>query len=63
MNKLMLALIRHGKTEANEKHLYCGKSNIPLSENGIKELNDIKNSKKYMMKLMSFGNMTLVILK
>ena len=47
MNKLMLALIRHGKTEANEKHLYCGKSNIPLSENGIKELNDIKNSIKY----------------
>ncbi len=47
MNKLMLALIRHGKTEANEKHLYCGKSNIPLSEKGIKELNDIKNLIKY----------------
>ena len=47
MNKLMLALIRHGKTEANEKHLYCGKSNISLSEKGIKELNDIKNSIKY----------------
>ena len=30
MNKLMLALIRHGKTEANEKHLYCGKSDIPF---------------------------------
>ena len=47
MNKLMLALIRHGKTEANEKHLYCGKSNISLSEKGIKELNDIKNLIKY----------------
>ena len=47
MNKLMLVLIRHGKTEANEKHIYCGKSNISLSENGIKELNDIKSSTKY----------------
>ena len=47
MNKLMLSLIRHGKTEANEKHLYCGKSDIHLSENGIRELNDIKNTIKY----------------
>ena len=47
MNKLMLSLIRHGKTEANEKHLYCGKSDINLSENGINELNDIKSSIKY----------------
>ena len=47
MNKLMLSLIRHGKTEANEKHLYCGKSDIHLSENGINELNDIKSSIKY----------------
>lgn len=47
MNKLMLALIRHGKTEANEKHLYCGKSDIHLSENGIRELNNIKNTIKY----------------
>ena len=47
MNKLMLSLIRHGKTEANEKYLYCGKSDIHLSENGINELNDIKSSIKY----------------
>ena len=47
MNKLMLSLIRHGKTEANEKHLYCGKSDLHLSENGINELNDIKSSIKY----------------
>ena len=31
-------LIRHGKTEANEKHLYCGSTDIPLSEAGRKEL-------------------------
>ena len=47
MEKLVLYLIRHGKTEANEKHLYCGKSDINLSENGIRELNDIKNIIKY----------------
>ena len=47
MEKLVLYLIRHGKTEANEKHLYCGKSDINLSENGIRELNDIKNTIKY----------------
>lgn len=27
-------LIRHGKTEANEKHLYCGSSDVPLSPAG-----------------------------
>ena len=47
MNKLVLSLIRHGKTEANEKHLYCGKSDISLSENGIMELKKIKNSINY----------------
>lgn len=40
-------LIRHGKTEANEKHLYCGSTDLPLSETGREELRgfsyDIKN--------------------
>ena len=27
-------LIRHGMTEANEKHLYCGSTDLPLSEAG-----------------------------
>lgn len=31
-------LIRHGKTPANERHLYCGSTDLPLSENGIVEL-------------------------
>ena len=31
-------MIRHGKTEANEKHLYCGSTDIPLSEAGVEEL-------------------------
>lgn len=47
MEKIILYLIRHGKTEANEKHLYCGKSDIPLSEYGIKDLQDIKKEINY----------------
>lgn len=35
---MKLILIRHGKTEANEKHLYCGSTDVSLSESGIKEL-------------------------
>lgn len=31
-------LIRHGKTEANERHLYCGSSDLPLSEGGADAL-------------------------
>jgi len=30
--------IRHGKTEANERHLYCGSTDLPLSEAGRAEL-------------------------
>ena len=34
----MIALIRHGKTPANEAHLYCGSTDLSLSEAGIAEL-------------------------
>ncbi len=30
----MICLIRHGMTEANERRLYCGSSDLPLSANG-----------------------------
>ncbi|MBQ8621054.1 MAG: histidine phosphatase family protein [Oscillospiraceae bacterium] len=43
----MIYLIRHGKTEANERHLYCGSTDLPLTDAGRKELSqlryDIKN--------------------
>lgn len=29
-----LLLLRHGMTEANEKRIYCGSTDLPLSENG-----------------------------
>ncbi len=35
---MKLILIRHGKTAANEKHLYCGATDLPLSESGRKAL-------------------------
>lgn len=38
---MKIYLIRHGKTMANEKHLYCGSTDLPLSEQGIAELQKI----------------------
>jgi len=35
-------LIRHGKTVANEQKLYCGTTDLPLSEAGIAELRHLK---------------------
>ena len=44
---MTIYLIRHGKTEANEKHLCCGSTDLPLSKAGRTELAqmhyDIKN--------------------
>ena len=39
---MTIYLIRHGKTEANEKHLYCGSTDLPLSEAGKEELYKLK---------------------
>lgn len=35
---MTIYLIRHGKTRANEEHLYCGSTDLPLSETGREEL-------------------------
>ncbi len=35
---MSIYLIRHGKTQANEAHLYCGSTDLPLSPAGIAEL-------------------------
>ena len=47
MNEIKLYLIRHGKTYCNEKNLYCGKSDVDLSENGLKELKENAKKNKY----------------
>ena len=58
-------LIRHGKTEANEKWLYCGSTDLPLSEKGREELShihyDIKNV-RFLTSGRSRTNETLKIL-
>ena len=35
---MRIFLIRHGKTRANEQWLYCGSTDLPLSEQGREEL-------------------------
>jgi len=39
--------IRHGKTLANEKKLYCGSTDLPLSEIGRSEINELKGQGIY----------------
>ena len=39
---MTIYLIRHGKTEANEKHLYCGSTDLSLSVAGQEELQNIR---------------------
>ena len=38
---MTIYLIRHGRTEANEKWLYCGSTDLPLCEAGREELKQI----------------------
>lgn len=40
-------LIRHGATEANERSLYCGSTDLPLSRKGREELERLKQSSVY----------------
>lgn len=35
---MTIYFIRHGRTIANEKHIYCGSSDIPLLETSIREI-------------------------
>lgn len=60
-----LYLIRHGKTRANEAHRYCGSTDLPLSEAGIRELREkryrIPNA-KFLTSGMARTEQTLRIL-
>ena len=62
---MTIYLIRHGKTEANERHLYCGSTDLPLSAAGKEELRqlhyDIKNV-RFVTSGMKRANETLKIL-
>ena len=42
-----IILIRHGKTDANERRLYCGSTDLPLSKNGVDGLMQLLSSHTY----------------
>lgn len=44
---MKLILLRHGRTEANERRLYCGVSDVPLSPRGREELLELKGRVAY----------------
>ncbi|MBO5324005.1 MAG: histidine phosphatase family protein [Oscillospiraceae bacterium] len=62
---MTIYLIRHGKTEANETHLYCGHTDLPLTNAGREELRqlhyEIKNV-RFITSGMKRTNETLQIL-
>ncbi|MDR2756353.1 MAG: histidine phosphatase family protein [Planctomycetaceae bacterium] len=39
---MIIHLLRHGRTIANEKGFYCGSSDQPLSDGGIEQLRQLK---------------------
>ena len=39
---MSIYLIRHGKTVANEQHLYCGSTDLHLSDGGREELHSMR---------------------
>lgn len=43
MNEYNIYLIRHGKTTANESGLYCGHTDLPLSQKGEYGILELKN--------------------
>lgn len=54
MKEVVLYLIRHGKTHCNEQRLYCGSTDVSLSEVGIKELEGLKNEFDYPICKLNF---------
>lgn len=62
---MTIYLIRHGRTEANEKWLYCGSTDLPLCEKGREELQgihyEIKNF-RFLTSGMKRANESLQIL-
>ena len=62
---MTIYLIRHGKTEANERRLYCGSTDLSLSEAGKAELRnlhyDIQNV-RFLTSGMKHCNETMELL-
>ena len=47
MKSYKIHFIRHGRTEANEKGLYIGKTDLPLSPEGLGRLLQLKKEREY----------------
>ena len=43
----LIHIIRHGRTDANERRLYCGSTDISLSEDGTREILALKGKGIY----------------
>ena len=62
---MTIYLIRHGKTEANELRLYCGSTDLPLSESGREELLRIRydiSGVRFLTSGMARANETMELL-
>ena len=62
---MRIYLIRHGKTLANEQRLYCGSTDLPLSESGRRELREISydiSGVRFLTSGMKRANETMELL-
>ena len=62
---MTIYLIRHGKTVANERRLYCGSTDLPLSEPGRRELEELRydiQNVRFLTSGMKRANETLELL-
>ena len=62
---MTIYLIRHGKTKANELRLYCGSTDLPLSESGREELRRIRcdiSGVRFLTSGMARANETMELL-
>ena len=44
---MTIHLLRHGRTEANDRRIYCGATDISLSEGGLNALKELRESLSY----------------
>ena len=62
---MTIYLIRHGKTKANELRLYCGSTDLPLSQMGREELSRIRydiSGVRFLTSGMARANETMELL-
>ncbi|MBQ5437441.1 MAG: histidine phosphatase family protein, partial [Firmicutes bacterium] len=46
---MKIYILRHGRTEANERKLYAGASDWPVSKEGLKDLEELKARLDYSL--------------